>query len=164
MYVFKGLTAEEPILSSAYICSFSDLEIRAVMLDQLLREPEQPTQEYMVSFEVQALREQLASQAETQRSLSLESERESGRAGSPSAPSRSDRVGIEQLAEALVSPSSPGRGSSDRPSGGSQPRTTCDAGRVARAHCANQRRMGRPSRTPLQRERRADHGRGRGWC
>lgn len=57
MYIFNGLAPEEPVLSSAYICSFSDLEIRAVMLDQLLREPEQPTQEYMVSFEVQALRE-----------------------------------------------------------------------------------------------------------
>ena len=56
-YVFKGLVAEEPVLSSAYICSFSDLEIRAVMLDQLLREPETPTQDYTVTFEVQALRE-----------------------------------------------------------------------------------------------------------
>ena len=57
MYVFKGLVAEEPVLSSAYICSFSDLEIRAVMLDQLLREPENPSQEHSVTFEVQALRE-----------------------------------------------------------------------------------------------------------
>ena len=57
MYVFNDLTAEEPILSSAYICSFSDLEIRAVMLDQLLREPETPTKDYAVTFEVQALRE-----------------------------------------------------------------------------------------------------------
>jgi len=56
-YVFNGLVAEEPILSSAYICAFSDLEIRAVLLDQLLREPETPSQEYAVTFEVQALRE-----------------------------------------------------------------------------------------------------------
>jgi WD repeat-containing protein 35 len=47
-YVFNGLTAEEPILSSAYLCSFSDLEIRAVMLDQLLREPEAPSPDYAV--------------------------------------------------------------------------------------------------------------------
>ena len=40
-----------------YICSFSDLQIRAVMLDQLLREPENPVREHMVSFETQALRE-----------------------------------------------------------------------------------------------------------
>jgi len=57
MYVFNGLTAEEPILSSAYLCSFSDLEIRAVMLDQLLREPEAPSPDYAVTFQVQALRE-----------------------------------------------------------------------------------------------------------
>jgi len=57
MYIFNGLTAEEPVLSSAYICSFSDLEIRAVMLDQVLREPESPSQDFCVTFEVQALRE-----------------------------------------------------------------------------------------------------------
>jgi len=57
MYIFNGLVPEEPVLSTAYICSFSDLQIRAVMLDQLLREPENPVREHMVSFETQALRE-----------------------------------------------------------------------------------------------------------
>ena len=27
MYIFNGLTPEEPVLSSAYVCPFSDLEI-----------------------------------------------------------------------------------------------------------------------------------------
>jgi len=57
MYIFNDVTAEEPVLSSAYLCSFSDLEIRAVMLDQLLREPETPSPDYTVTFETQALRE-----------------------------------------------------------------------------------------------------------
>jgi len=57
MYIFRGLVAEEPMLSSAYICSFSDLEIQAVLLDQLMREPEAPSKEYLVKFETKALRD-----------------------------------------------------------------------------------------------------------
>jgi len=57
MYVFRGLVAEEPVLSSAYICSFSSLEIQAVLLDQLMREPEAPSKEYLLRFETKALRE-----------------------------------------------------------------------------------------------------------
>ena len=40
------------MLSSAYLCSFSDLEIRAVVLDQLMKEPEAPTKECLLDFEV----------------------------------------------------------------------------------------------------------------
>ena len=57
MYIFNGTSHEEPTLSSAYLCSFSDLEIRSVMLDQLLREPETPTKDLMVTFEVATLSE-----------------------------------------------------------------------------------------------------------
>ena len=57
MYIFRGLVAEEPVLSSAYLCGFSDLEIRAVLLDQLMREPEVPTADCMLTFETKDLRE-----------------------------------------------------------------------------------------------------------
>jgi len=57
MFIFRGLEAEEPVLSSAYICSFSQLEIQAVLLDQLMREPESPSKEYLLKFETRALRE-----------------------------------------------------------------------------------------------------------
>ena len=45
------------VLSSAYICSFSDLEIQAVLLDQLMREPEAPSKEYLLKFETKSLRD-----------------------------------------------------------------------------------------------------------
>ena len=61
MYIFNGVVAEEPIVSSAYLCQFSDLEIRAVALDQLMREPESPALEHVCNFEAQALREARAS-------------------------------------------------------------------------------------------------------
>ena len=57
MYLFRGLTPEEPVLSSAYICAFSDLEIRAVLLDQLMKEPDAPSKEFMLKFETKALRD-----------------------------------------------------------------------------------------------------------
>ena len=37
MYIFRNLEPEEPILSAGYICEFADLEIRAVLLDEILR-------------------------------------------------------------------------------------------------------------------------------
>eukprot|EP00665_Eupelagonemidae_sp_cell47_P011453 gene11454-1921_t len=57
MFIFDNLVPEEPVLSSAYICSFSQLEIRAIMLDQLMREPEAPNKEYAVTYETRALKE-----------------------------------------------------------------------------------------------------------
>ncbi len=33
MYVFRGLHPEEPVQSSGYLCAFSDLCIKAVLLD-----------------------------------------------------------------------------------------------------------------------------------
>jgi WD repeat-containing protein 35 len=57
MFIFRNLVPEEPVLSSAYLCSFSDLEIRAVLLDQLMKEPDERSKEYVLKFETKALRE-----------------------------------------------------------------------------------------------------------
>lgn len=37
MYIFRNLDPEEPILSSGYICQFNDLEVRAVLLDEIMK-------------------------------------------------------------------------------------------------------------------------------
>ena len=57
MYVFRNLEPEEPILSSGYICNFSDLEIQAVLLDEILRDPESPSKELLLELEVKSLRD-----------------------------------------------------------------------------------------------------------
>lgn len=57
MYVLRGLEPEEPILSSGYICSFRELEIRAVLLDEIMQNPEHPTAEYLLDLEVKSLRD-----------------------------------------------------------------------------------------------------------
>ena len=57
MYVFRNMEPEEPILSSGYICSFKDLEIKAVLLDEILRDPETPSKDLLLELEVKSLRD-----------------------------------------------------------------------------------------------------------
>lgn len=59
MYIFRNLEPEEPILSAGYICSFADLEIRAVLLDEILRgeHPDTPTPDLVLDLEVKSLRD-----------------------------------------------------------------------------------------------------------
>jgi len=57
MYVFRGLYAEEPVQSSGYLCAFSDLCIKAVLLDELVQDPEHPDKDCMVHFETKSLRD-----------------------------------------------------------------------------------------------------------
>lgn len=57
MYVFRGLSPEEPVLSSAYICQFSDLQIRAVLVDDVVRSPDAPRKDCILDFETKSLRD-----------------------------------------------------------------------------------------------------------
>ncbi|KAM4772218.1 WD repeat-containing protein 35 [Rhinophrynus dorsalis] len=60
MYVFRNLDPEEPIQTSGYICNFEDLEIKSVLLDELLKDPEHPNKDYMINFEIRSLRDSRA--------------------------------------------------------------------------------------------------------
>ena len=42
MYIFRGVDPEEPVLSSAYLCTFNKLKIKAVLLDEIMSEPDHP--------------------------------------------------------------------------------------------------------------------------
>ncbi|KAL6750533.1 intraflagellar transport protein [Haematococcus lacustris] len=57
MYIFRGLDPEEPLTSSAYLCSFHDLEISGVFMDDILQQPDQPDMEFMVMYETRSLRD-----------------------------------------------------------------------------------------------------------
>uniref|UniRef100_A0A7S3VHU1 Anaphase-promoting complex subunit 4 WD40 domain-containing protein n=1 Tax=Dunaliella tertiolecta TaxID=3047 RepID=A0A7S3VHU1_DUNTE len=57
MYIFRGLDPEEPVTSSAYLCSFHDLEITAVFIDDLMQQPDQPDAEFMIVYETRSLRD-----------------------------------------------------------------------------------------------------------
>ncbi|XP_053141283.1 WD repeat-containing protein 35 isoform X2 [Hemicordylus capensis] len=57
MYVFRNLDPEEPIQTSGYICNFEDLEIKSVLLDEILKNPDQPNKDYIINFEIRSLRD-----------------------------------------------------------------------------------------------------------
>jgi hypothetical protein len=57
MYIFRGMEPEEPVLSSGYLCAFSDLQITAVLLDDMMAAPDQPDKDLMIQFETKALRD-----------------------------------------------------------------------------------------------------------
>jgi WD repeat-containing protein 35 len=41
LFVFRDFEPEEPILSAGYLCDFSDLEVKSVLLDDILKDPEE---------------------------------------------------------------------------------------------------------------------------
>eukprot|EP00794_Sanderia_malayensis_P012081 gene12081-13325_t len=57
MYVFRSLDPEEPILSSGYICQFNDLQIKSVLLDEVMKDPSNPVRENLIDFETKSLRD-----------------------------------------------------------------------------------------------------------
>lgn len=57
MYVFRGLNPEEPVQSSGYLCAFSDLCIKAILMDEIIVDPEHPDKELVVNFETKSLRD-----------------------------------------------------------------------------------------------------------
>lgn len=57
MYIFRNLDPEEPILSSGYICQFNDLQIKSVLLDEIMKDPENPTKDNMAEMEIKSLRD-----------------------------------------------------------------------------------------------------------
>ncbi|CAG5134548.1 unnamed protein product, partial [Candidula unifasciata] len=57
MYIFRNLDAEEPILSSGYICQFNDLQIKAVLLDEIMKDPENPSKDDLLEMEIRSLRD-----------------------------------------------------------------------------------------------------------
>uniref|UniRef100_A0A667ZDW3 WD repeat-containing protein 35 n=1 Tax=Myripristis murdjan TaxID=586833 RepID=A0A667ZDW3_9TELE len=60
MYVFRNLDPEEPIQTSGYICNFEDLEIKSVLLDEIMKDPERPNKDNLIKFEIRSLRDSRA--------------------------------------------------------------------------------------------------------
>ena len=52
MYIFRGTDPEEPIISSGQICTFEDMQVRSVLLDTVLNDPENPTDDLVVDLDI----------------------------------------------------------------------------------------------------------------
>ncbi|ESO83236.1 hypothetical protein LOTGIDRAFT_197584 [Lottia gigantea] len=57
MYIFRKLEPEEPILSSGYICQFNDLQIKSALLDEIMKDPENPKKDDLTELEIKSLRD-----------------------------------------------------------------------------------------------------------
>mmetsp|Transcript_9975 Transcript_9975/g.40967 ORF Transcript_9975/g.40967 Transcript_9975/m.40967 type:complete len:733 (+) Transcript_9975:879-3077(+) len=57
MYLFRNGDPEEPVLSSGHVYDFSDLEIKAILLEEIMQTPQTPRKEHVVHFETKALRD-----------------------------------------------------------------------------------------------------------
>lgn len=58
MYIFRGVDPEEPRVSSGWLCKFKDLEVRSVLLDDVLKgDAEAPTKDCVLDFEIKSLRD-----------------------------------------------------------------------------------------------------------
>mmetsp|Transcript_6986 Transcript_6986/g.14069 ORF Transcript_6986/g.14069 Transcript_6986/m.14069 type:complete len:1248 (+) Transcript_6986:71-3814(+) len=57
MYVFRNLQPEEPVLSSGYFSKFADLQIQAIMLDEIMATPDSPDKDMVLDFETKSLRD-----------------------------------------------------------------------------------------------------------
>ncbi|VDK51291.1 unnamed protein product [Anisakis simplex] len=57
MYVVRNTECEEPIVNSGYLCSFHNLTVRTVLLDEIMKSPENPDKSYIVDVEIKSLRD-----------------------------------------------------------------------------------------------------------
>jgi len=57
MYVFRGLQPEEPKPSSAYLCKFDSLQVRSVLLDKIMDDPENPEREHVEYHSTKSMRD-----------------------------------------------------------------------------------------------------------
>ena len=52
MYIFRGTDPEEPIISSGQICTFESMQVRSVLLDAVLKDPENPMDDLVVDLDI----------------------------------------------------------------------------------------------------------------
>lgn len=57
MYIFRGLDPEEPVVSAGHICSFEAMEVRSVLLDEVMKDPENPVDDLVVNLDIKSLRD-----------------------------------------------------------------------------------------------------------
>ncbi|KAJ3028245.1 UNVERIFIED_CONTAM: WD repeat-containing protein 35 [Siphonaria sp. JEL0065] len=57
LFIFENNVPEEPITCSGYIGTFDNLQVKAVMLDELFKEPESPSRDHVLNLDSRSLRE-----------------------------------------------------------------------------------------------------------
>ncbi|XP_054722053.1 WD repeat-containing protein 35-like [Uloborus diversus] len=57
MYIYRGIEPEEPMNCLGYMCEFKDLEVKAILLSDLMQNPDEPEDSYLFKNDVKSLRD-----------------------------------------------------------------------------------------------------------
>lgn len=57
MVIYRDTSDEEPMSCSGYLCSFTDLQVKAILLDDVLNRPENPSPSDIVDYDTKILKE-----------------------------------------------------------------------------------------------------------
>lgn len=59
LFILRDFEPEEPVLSAGYLCDFTNLEVRSVLLDDILKDPEEikNIQQMFIDYEAKSLRD-----------------------------------------------------------------------------------------------------------
>lgn len=57
MYIFRGLDPEEPVVLSGHLCLFEDMQVRSALLDEIMKDPENPTEDLVADMDIKSLRD-----------------------------------------------------------------------------------------------------------
>lgn len=55
LYIVRNKEIEEPIVNSGCICSFKNLVVRTVLLDELMKNPETPHKSFIIDVETKVI-------------------------------------------------------------------------------------------------------------
>ncbi len=55
MYVLSGGETEEPVVNSGYICSFKNLTVRTALIDEFVKDPQNPSKSFIVDIEIKVI-------------------------------------------------------------------------------------------------------------
>ncbi|KAI8923680.1 hypothetical protein BC831DRAFT_436905 [Entophlyctis helioformis] len=57
MYIFRNVDPEDPLNCVGYICDFEGLQVKTILLDDIMKDPEGPVRDAVVPIETKALRD-----------------------------------------------------------------------------------------------------------
>nr|KAJ3420687.1 WD repeat-containing protein 35 [Polyrhizophydium stewartii] len=57
MYIFRNVDPEDPLNCMGYICDFEDLQVKTILLDDVMKDPEGPIRDAVIHIETKMLRD-----------------------------------------------------------------------------------------------------------
>lgn len=57
MYIFRGIDPEEPVVSSGHLCVFREMQVKSILLDEVMKDPESPSEDLVHNLDIKSLRD-----------------------------------------------------------------------------------------------------------